>query len=175
MLCEYLRHFGIEPFADDFLRVDAAAPAVRLQQMTKVRHSPEFTLKRVLAAPRLLCEVLHTGKVFSMCEPVHARAGRNGVIVGSTSLRRGRAMENILTLIAGGDRDEVTLQTAFAAASVGYIRRAGDAASGLVETRHDTMATGVAPNLEDNRNGRSGSSNDSAQPHSMSALPPTTG
>jgi hypothetical protein len=46
-------------------------------------------------------------------------------------------MKNLLTLIGGGDRDEVILQTAFAAASAGYIRRADDAASGLVETRHE--------------------------------------
>jgi hypothetical protein len=44
-------------------------------------------------------------------------------------------MTRILTLIGGGDRDEVMLQTAFAAASADYIRRADDAASGLVETR----------------------------------------
>jgi hypothetical protein len=46
-------------------------------------------------------------------------------------------MKTILTLIGGGDRDEVTLQTAFAAASAGYIRRANDGAAGLVETRHE--------------------------------------
>jgi hypothetical protein len=44
-------------------------------------------------------------------------------------------MKSILTLIGGGDRDEVILQTAFAAASAGYIRRADDAAFRLVETR----------------------------------------
>jgi hypothetical protein len=47
-------------------------------------------------------------------------------------------MKSILTLIGGGDRDEVILQTAFAAASAGYIRRADDAASRLVESRHET-------------------------------------
>jgi hypothetical protein len=48
-------------------------------------------------------------------------------------------MKTILTLIGGGDRDEVILQTAFAAASAGYIRRADGAASGLVEARHETQ------------------------------------
>jgi hypothetical protein len=52
-------------------------------------------------------------------------------------------MKRILTLVGGGDRDEVMLQTAFAAASAGYIRRADDAASGLVETHHETRGHGV--------------------------------
>ena len=52
-------------------------------------------------------------------------------------------MKNILTLIGGGDRDEVILQTAFAAASAGYIRRADDAASEVVETRNETERYGV--------------------------------
>ena len=51
-------------------------------------------------------------------------------------------MKNILTLFGGGDRDEVILQTAFAAASTGYIRRADGAASGLVETHHETQGYG---------------------------------
>lgn len=49
MLRDYLRHFGAELFTDDFLRVDAATPAVRLQQVTNVRHTPEFTLEQVVA------------------------------------------------------------------------------------------------------------------------------
>jgi hypothetical protein len=52
-------------------------------------------------------------------------------------------MKNILALIGGGDRDEVILQTAFAAASAGYIRRVDDPAAGLVETRHTTQGYGV--------------------------------
>lgn len=49
MLRAYLLHFGIELFTDDFLRVDAATPAVRLQQQTNVHHTPEFTLEQVAA------------------------------------------------------------------------------------------------------------------------------
>ena len=36
-------------FSDEFLRVDAYSPAVRLQQITKVWHTPEFTLEQVVA------------------------------------------------------------------------------------------------------------------------------
>ena len=59
VLCEYLRHFGVELFADDFLRVHEATPAVRLQQLTKVWHSPEFTLEQVIAVfrGRESCEI----------------------------------------------------------------------------------------------------------------------
>ena len=49
MLREYVRHFGIELFADEFLRVDAAAPAIRLQQITNVHHTAEYTLEEVAA------------------------------------------------------------------------------------------------------------------------------
>jgi hypothetical protein len=49
MLGDYLRVFGIELFSDDFFRVDAASPAVRLQQRTKRWHTPEFTLEEVVA------------------------------------------------------------------------------------------------------------------------------
>jgi hypothetical protein len=49
MLHDYLREFGIELFSDGFLRVDAALPAVRLQQRTKIWHTPEFTLEQVVA------------------------------------------------------------------------------------------------------------------------------
>jgi len=49
MLRDYLRHFGIELFTDEFLRVDAETPAVRLQQVTNVYHTPEFTLEQVVA------------------------------------------------------------------------------------------------------------------------------
>jgi hypothetical protein len=52
-------------------------------------------------------------------------------------------MKNILSLIGGGNRDEVILQTAFAAASASYIRRADGAASGSVETRHEPQGSGV--------------------------------
>ena len=34
MLRDYLRHFGVDVFTDDFLRVDTATPAIRLQQIT---------------------------------------------------------------------------------------------------------------------------------------------
>lgn len=36
MLRDYLTHFGIELFSDSFFRVDLAAPAVRLQERTKI-------------------------------------------------------------------------------------------------------------------------------------------
>ena len=49
MLRDYLREFGIELLSDEFLRVDAASPAVRLQQCTKGWHAPEFTLEQVVA------------------------------------------------------------------------------------------------------------------------------
>ena len=49
MLRDYLRHFGIELNTDEFLRVDATTPAVRLQQVTKVWHAPEFALEEVVA------------------------------------------------------------------------------------------------------------------------------
>jgi hypothetical protein len=49
MLRDYLRHFGVELFSDDFLRVDRESPAVRLQQVTKVWQTPEFTLQEVVA------------------------------------------------------------------------------------------------------------------------------
>jgi hypothetical protein len=49
MLRDYLREFGIEMFSDEFLRVDAASPAVRLQQRTKGWNAPEFTLEQVIA------------------------------------------------------------------------------------------------------------------------------
>lgn len=49
MLRDYLRHFGIELFADEFLHVDAGSPAVRLQQVTNVWHAPEYTLEQVVA------------------------------------------------------------------------------------------------------------------------------
>lgn len=49
MLRDYLQHFHVELFNDDFMRVDAAAPAVRLQQVTNVHSTPEFTLEQVVA------------------------------------------------------------------------------------------------------------------------------
>jgi hypothetical protein len=49
MLRDYLRHFGIELFADEFLRIDAATPAIKLQQVTNTYHTPEFTLEQVVA------------------------------------------------------------------------------------------------------------------------------
>ena len=36
-------------FSDEFLRVDASAPAVRLQQVTNLHATPEFTLEQVVA------------------------------------------------------------------------------------------------------------------------------
>ena len=48
MLHEYLRDFGIEPFSDAFFRVEAGAPAVRLQQITKTWHTPEYSLAEVV-------------------------------------------------------------------------------------------------------------------------------
>jgi hypothetical protein len=49
MLRDYSREFGIELFSDEFFRVDAASLAVRLQQRTKVWHTPKFTLEQVVA------------------------------------------------------------------------------------------------------------------------------
>lgn len=49
MLHDYLRHFGVELFTDAFLCVSAETPAVRLQQVTNVHHTPEFTLEQVVA------------------------------------------------------------------------------------------------------------------------------
>lgn len=49
MLRDYTRNFGVELFSDAFLRVDAALPAVRLQQTTNVRAAPEFTREQVVA------------------------------------------------------------------------------------------------------------------------------
>lgn len=40
MLRDYARHFGVELFTDEFLRVDASAPAVRLQQVTNLHATP---------------------------------------------------------------------------------------------------------------------------------------
>lgn len=48
MLRDYLKEFGIELFSDDFLLVNSASPAVRLQQLTKVWNTPEFTLEEVV-------------------------------------------------------------------------------------------------------------------------------
>jgi hypothetical protein len=49
MLARYLHHFGIELFTGASLCVDATTPAVRLQQVTKISSSPEFTLDQVTA------------------------------------------------------------------------------------------------------------------------------
>ena len=49
MLRDYLRHFGIELNTDEFLRVDATTRAVRLQQVTNVCPTAEFTLEQVVA------------------------------------------------------------------------------------------------------------------------------
>lgn len=49
MLRDYLRQFDVELFCDEFFVIDAPSPAVRLQQRTKVWHTPEFTLEQVVA------------------------------------------------------------------------------------------------------------------------------
>jgi hypothetical protein len=49
MLRDYLREFNVELFADEFLRVDSASPAVCLRRTTKICHTPEFTLEQVVA------------------------------------------------------------------------------------------------------------------------------
>jgi hypothetical protein len=49
MLRDYLRHFGVELFTDEFLCVSAETPAVRLQQVTNVQDTREFTLAQVVA------------------------------------------------------------------------------------------------------------------------------
>jgi hypothetical protein len=49
MLCDYIKEFGIELFADDFLRVDGASPAVRLQQRIVSWRAAVRTLQQVAA------------------------------------------------------------------------------------------------------------------------------
>jgi hypothetical protein len=49
LLQEYLAHFGIRPFDDDFFVVDASHPAVLLQQTRPVFNLPEFSLEEVVA------------------------------------------------------------------------------------------------------------------------------
>lgn len=49
MLRDYLRHFGVELFTDEFLCVSAEMPAVRLQQVTNVQQTREFMLEQVVA------------------------------------------------------------------------------------------------------------------------------
>ena len=49
MLHNYLREFGVELSSDDFLRVVEEAPAVRLQRVTQVWQTPEFSLEEVVA------------------------------------------------------------------------------------------------------------------------------
>ena len=49
MLGDYLKEFGVELFSDDYLCVDVATPAIRLQQRTMVHQTPEFTLEEVVA------------------------------------------------------------------------------------------------------------------------------
>jgi hypothetical protein len=39
----------IELFKDDFLRIDPATPAVRLQQVTNIQSAAEFTLEQGVA------------------------------------------------------------------------------------------------------------------------------
>jgi hypothetical protein len=48
MLRDYLHHFTVELFADDFLCVGPATPAVRLQQTTNTGVTPDFTLEQVV-------------------------------------------------------------------------------------------------------------------------------
>jgi hypothetical protein len=55
MLRRYLDHFAIELFREDFLRVDPTTPAVRLQQVTNIQSSPEFTLEQVVAGVAWQC------------------------------------------------------------------------------------------------------------------------
>lgn len=49
ILREYLGHFGIELFSDDFFRINTESPAVKLQQSKPVDDTPEFTLEEVNA------------------------------------------------------------------------------------------------------------------------------
>lgn len=49
MLRDYLREFGVDLFSDDFFRIAPESPAVRLQQITKVWHLPEYSLEEVVA------------------------------------------------------------------------------------------------------------------------------
>ena len=48
MLRDYVAHFGIRLFDDEFLRVSVHSPAIRLQQITNVWHTPEFTCDEVI-------------------------------------------------------------------------------------------------------------------------------
>jgi hypothetical protein len=51
MLHDYLQHFNVELFSDDFLHVSAKKPAVHLQKLTRrwSPPAPEFTLEEVAA------------------------------------------------------------------------------------------------------------------------------
>ena len=48
MLRDYVAHFGIRLFDDEFLCVNVESPAIRLQQITNVWHTPEFTRDEVI-------------------------------------------------------------------------------------------------------------------------------
>jgi len=49
LLLEYVAHFGIRPFGDDFFVVSEDAPAILLERPPWEREPPEFTLDDVLA------------------------------------------------------------------------------------------------------------------------------
>jgi hypothetical protein len=49
MLCDYLAHFGIQPFSDSFLHVGESKPAVLLQQIRPTPPIPEYSLAEVVA------------------------------------------------------------------------------------------------------------------------------
>jgi hypothetical protein len=49
LLENYVRHFGIRPFDDDFFVVDAAHPAVLLERTQPLWKQPEYTLEQVVA------------------------------------------------------------------------------------------------------------------------------
>ena len=49
LLEEYLQHFGIRPFADDFFVVTATGPAILLERPPWPNEPPDFTLDEVIA------------------------------------------------------------------------------------------------------------------------------
>ena len=49
LLAEYLEHFELQPFDDEFYRVGTASPAILLQQTKPVFKLPEYTLEQVVA------------------------------------------------------------------------------------------------------------------------------
>jgi hypothetical protein len=47
MLIDYLRHFQVDAFSEDFYLVSAQSPAIKLQQCTNLVQCPEYSLEEV--------------------------------------------------------------------------------------------------------------------------------